>query len=154
MYSVTVPSLAYVLGLASNGRYNDKRQSYKFSDKGALTLKNYGLRIGRGGLRDYSEEVLSPTGHNGKGTVGPFFSSSGGGDVWVSNSTRLAFFPAQPAQPMELPQSRMGFGQCICPNMSCRLVPPQSGWCTRQVLSILRKRVDGLASYGHVMLAS
>lgn len=65
-------------------KYNDKRLSYKFSDKGALTLKNFGLRIGRGGVRDYSEEVLSPTGHNGHGTVGPFFSSSGGGDQWVS----------------------------------------------------------------------
>ncbi|CAM9441860.1 unnamed protein product [Scytosiphon promiscuus] len=30
-------------------------------------------------MKDYSEEVLSPTGHNGNGTVGPFFSSSGGG---------------------------------------------------------------------------
>ena len=64
-------------------RYNDKRLSYKFSDKGALTLKNYGIRIGRGGIRDYSEEVLSPTGQSGNGTVGPFFSSSGGGDHWV-----------------------------------------------------------------------
>lgn len=69
---------------AAVARYNDKRQSYKFSDRGALTLKNYGIRIGRGGVRDYSEEVLSPTGHNGNGTVGPFFSSSGGGDMWVS----------------------------------------------------------------------
>lgn len=68
-------------------RYNDKRQSYKFSDKGALTLKNYGIRIGRAGMRDYSEEITSPTGHDGRGTVGPFFSSSGGGgtDPWVSD---------------------------------------------------------------------
>lgn len=70
--------------MTDGGRYNDKRQSYKFSDRGALTLKNYGIRIGRGGVRDYSEEVLSPTGQNGNGTVGPFFSSSGGGDLWVS----------------------------------------------------------------------
>lgn len=65
-------------------KYNDKRLSYKFSDQGALTLKNFGIRIGSGGVRDYSEEVLSPTGHNGNGIVGPFFSSSGGGDQWVS----------------------------------------------------------------------
>lgn len=65
-------------------KYNDIRLSYKFSDKGALTLKNFGLRIGLGGMREYSDKVLNPTGHNSNGTVGPFFSSSGGGDLWVS----------------------------------------------------------------------
>lgn len=71
---------------AAMPRYNDKRQSYKFSDRGALTLKNFGIRIGRDGLKDYSEEVLSPTGHNGNGTVGPFFSSSGGGGELLVSS--------------------------------------------------------------------
>ncbi|CAN0179975.1 unnamed protein product, partial [Discosporangium mesarthrocarpum] len=70
-------------------RYNDKRQSYKFSDRGSLTLKTHGIRIGSAGIRDYSEDLATPhstthtpTGHNMDGidgTVGPFFSSSGGG---------------------------------------------------------------------------
>ncbi|CAM9182783.1 unnamed protein product [Choristocarpus tenellus] len=71
---------------AALARYNDKHQSYKFSDRGSLTLKTHGIRIGAGGIRDYSEEVTTPAGLNADGTVGPFFSSSGGGgagDRWT-----------------------------------------------------------------------